>query len=331
MKLHSIYAFAGIGAGVIFTSPIAYGQPTKAELANYPSRPIRIIIPYAPGGASDNIGRIVIPRLAESLKQNIVIDNRAGGAGSIGRDLGSKAVPDGYTLLTTDAPHVINPHLIRKLPYDALRDFTPIATTATSTMIMVVNPNVPVKTVGELVQLAKAQPGKLNFGSGGNGAITHLSGELFKIAAGINIVHVPYKSISFAVTDVIANQIPIAFPGTATVTGHIKAGRLRLLAVAGNKRVPYFPDAPTFAESGVPGMVAQNWFGIMGPPKLPAAIVARIEQETIKTIRSPDINERLVLAGIEPMPGTASEFATLLETEYLRWGKVVKAAGLKPE
>lgn len=316
---------------LLAASPTAYGQAAKADASSYPTRPIRIIIPYAPGGASDNIGRIVIPRLAEALRQNIVIDNRAGGAGSIGRDLGAKAAPDGYTLLTTDAPHVINPHLLRKLPYDALRDFTPIATTATSTMVMVVNPNVPAKTVTDIVALAKAQPGKLNFGSGGNGSITHLSGELFKISAGVNIVHVPYKSISFAVTDTIANQIPIAFPGTATVTGHVKAGRLRLLAVAGSKRVPNFPDTPTFAESGVPGMVAQNWFGIMGPPKLPAAIVQRIEQETLRAIRSPDINERLVLAGIEPFPGTAEEFATLLETEYVRWGKVVKAAGLKPE
>jgi tripartite-type tricarboxylate transporter receptor subunit TctC len=326
-----ICTLAGLTGGLLLASPLAFAQAARTDTSNFPTRPIRIIIPYAPGGASDNIGRIVIPRLAEALKQNIVIDNRAGGAGSIGRDLGAKAVPDGYTLLTTDAPHVINPHLLRKLPYDPLRDFTPIATTATSTMVMVVNPNVPAKTVGELIALAKSQPGKLNFGSGGNGAITHLSGELFKLAANVNIVHVPYKSISFAVTDVIANQIPIAFPGTATVTGHVRAGRLRLLAVAGNKRVPSFPDTPTFTESGVPGMVAQNWFGIMGPAKLPAAIVQRIEQETIKAIRSADINERLVLAGIEPMPGTAGEFATLLATEYVRWGKVVKAAGLKPE
>lgn len=318
-------------AALVAAASLAHGQATRTDPPTYPTRPIRIIIPYAPGGASDNIGRIVIPRLAEALKQNIVIDNRAGGAGSIGRDLGAKAVPDGYTLLTTDAPHVINPHLLRKLPYDPLRDFTPIATTATSTMLMVVHPNVPAKTVSELVNLAKAHPGKLNFGSGGTGAITHLSGELFKLAAGVDIVHVPYKSISFAVTDVIANQMPIAFPGTATVTGHVRAGRLRLLAVAGNRRVPNFPETPTFAESGVPGMVAQNWFGIMGPPKLPAAIAQRIEQETIKAIRSPDINERLVLAGIEPMPGTSAEFATLLETEYARWGKVVKASGLKPE
>lgn len=311
--------------------PCAYAQGTKSDGQGYPNRPIRLIIPYAPGGASDNIARIVVPRIAEALKQNIVIDNRAGGAGSIGRDLGSKAVPDGYTLLTTDAPHVINPHLIRKLPYDALRDFTPIATTATSTMLMVVNPNVAAKTVAELVNLARAQPGKLNFGSGGTGSITHLTGELFKISAKVDIVHVPYKSISFAVADTIANQIPIAFPGTATVTGHIRAGRLRLLAVAGNKRVPPFPDTPTFTESGVPGMVAQNWFGIMGPPKLPSAIAQRIEQETLKAIRSPDISERLVNAGIEPFPGTSEDFSKLLQTEFARWGRVVKEAGLKPD
>lgn len=306
-------------------------SPPQSDASSYPNRPIRLIIPYSPGGASDNIARIVIPRVVEALKQTIVIDNRAGGGGTLGRDLGSKAVPDGYTLLTTDAPHVINPHLMRKLPYDALRDFTPITTTANSTMVMVVNPNVPAKTVGELVTLARAQPGKFNFGSGGSGTITHLSGELFNIAAKVNIVHVPYKSIAPAVTDVIGNQIPIAFPGTATVTGHVRAGRLRLLAVAGNARVPVFPDTQTFAEAGVPGMVAQNWFGIMGPPKLPRAIVERIQHETHKVIRSPDIHERLVGAGIEPFLNSAEEFATLLQTEYVRWGSVVKAAGLKPE
>lgn len=323
-----------LGASMIalfVLGPPAHAQGAKPEPHGYPNRPIRLIIPYAPGGASDNIARIVVPRLAEALGQNIVIDNRAGGAGSIGRDLGSKAVPDGYTLLTTDAPHVINPHLMRKLPYDALRDFTPLATTATSTMVMVVNPNVAAKTVGELITLARAQPGKLNFGSGGSGAITHLTGELFKISANVDIVHVPYKSISFAVGDTIANQIPIAFPGTATVTGHVRAGRLRLLAVAGNKRVANFPDTPTFTESGVPGMVSQNWFGIMGPPRLPVAIAQRIEQETLKVLRAPDTHERLVKAGIEPFPGTAEEFSRLLHAEFARWGKVVKSAGLQPD
>lgn len=330
MNQHSCTLVGGL-ISLLAVAPGAYAQGTQADSQSYPTRPIRLIIPYAPGGASDNIARIVVPRIAEALKQNIVIDNRAGGAGSIGRDLGSKAVPDGYTLLTTDAPHVINPHLLRKLPYDALRDFTPIATTATSTMVMVVHPNVAAKTVAELVSLARAQPGKLNFGSGGSGSITHLTGELFKISAKIDIVHVPYKSISFAVADTIANQIPIAFPGTATVTGHVRAGRLRLLAVAGTKRVPPFPDTPTFTEAGVPGMVAQNWFGIMGPPKLPAAIAQRVEHETIRAIRSSDIHERLVNAGIEPLAGTAEEFKQLLQAEYVRWGKVVKAAGLKPE
>jgi len=320
----SLIAWIAIGTG-------ACAQGAKSDTPAYPTRPIRLIIPYAPGGASDNIARIVVPRIAEALRQNIVIDNRAGGAGSIGRDLGAKAVADGYTLLTTDAPHVINPHLMRKLPYDALRDFTPIATTATSTMVMVIHPNVAARTVAELVNLARAQPGKLNFGSGGSGSITHLTGELFKISAKIEIVHVPYKSISFAVADTIANQIPIAFPGTATVTGHVRAGRLRLLAVAGSKRVPPFPDTPTFTEAGISGMVAQNWFGIMGPPRLPAAIAQRLEQETIKAIRSPDIHERLVNAGIEPLPGSAEEFSKLLQTEYARWGRVVKEAGLRPE
>jgi tripartite-type tricarboxylate transporter receptor subunit TctC len=203
--------------------------------------------------------------------------------------------------------------------------------TATAPMIMIVNPSFPAKTVGELIAIAKAQPGKLNFGSGGNGAITHLTGELFRIAANIDIVHVPYKSIAPAVTDLIGNQIPIAFPGFATVGGHIRAGRVRVLAVAATKRAAAFPDIPTFEESGVPGMVASNWFGILGPSKLPRPIVERLNAEIHKVLRLPDVLERLNASSIETLPTTPEEFQKTIETEYARWGKVVKAAGLKPE
>jgi len=318
---------AGALIALLPTSLLAQGG---GKNDSYPVRPIRLLIPYSPGGASDNIARIVMPKLGESLKQSIVIDNRPGGAGSLGRDLVAKGVPDGYTLLSTDAPHSINPYFM-KLPYDALKDFTPISMTATAPMIMIVNPTLPVKTVGDLVALAKAQPGKLNFGSGGNGAITHLTGELFKVAANINIVHVPYKSIAPAVTDLMGNQIPIAFPGFATVGGHIRAGRVRLLAVAATKRAAAFPDAPTFEESGVPGVIASNWFGIMGPPKLPRAIVDKLNAEIHKALRHPEVVERLTVSSIEPLPTTPQEFQKHIEAEYARWGKVIKAAGIKPE
>lgn len=309
-----------------------HAQPKSPRDADaYPQRPIRLVIPYSPGGASDNIARLVMPRLGEALGQTVVIDNRPGAAGTIGRDLVAKAVADGYTLLSTDAPHTINPHLMRKLPFDTLRDFTAITTTATSPMIMVVLSTFPAKTAKELIAMAKAQPGKLNFGSGGNGAITQMAGELFKIAAGVNIVHVPYKSIAPAITDLLGGQIQIAFPSPATVSGQIQAGRLRLLAVAAARRSPAFPDAPTFEEAGVPGVIAANWFGIMGPAKLPQPIVQRLNSEIHKVVRTREVQERLAAAGIEPILNSPAEFQSMIETETVRWAKVVKAAGLIPE
>lgn len=321
-----VIALAVLAAASAF-APQSSAQPSDA----YPTRPIRFIIPYAPGGASDNIARVFIPRVSEALGQPIVIENRPGAAGTIGRDLVAKAVPDGYTLLSTDAPHTINPHLIRNLPFDSLRDFSMITTTATSPMVMIVHANSPSKSVQELLTLAKSQPGKLNFGSGGNGSITHLTGELLKLAAGINIVHVPYKSIAPAVTDLLGGQIQIAFPSPATVSGHIQAGRVRLLAVAAVKRLPAYPDAPTFEEAGVPGMVAANWFGIMGPAKLPPRIVQRINAEVHKAVRTREVEERFAASSIEPLLNTPQEFQSMLESETARWGKVVKAAGIQAE
>jgi len=320
-------AFLILPATALLLAPVAHAQPSGA----WPVRPVRLIIPYSPGGASDNIARLVMPRVSDALGQTIVIDNRPGAAGTIGRDLVAKAAPDGYTLLSTDAPHTINPHFMLKLPYDALRDFTPITTTATSPMVMVVLATFPAKTVKELVALARAQPGKLNFGSGGTGAITHMTGELLKVAAGIHIVHVPYKSIAPAITDLLGGQIQIAFPSPATVSGQVQSGRLRLLAVAATKRSSAYPDAPTFEEAGVPGMVAANWFGIMGPAKLPQPIVQRLNSEIHKAVNQREVQERLVAAGIEPILNTPREFQAMLETETVRWGKVVKAAGIKPE
>ncbi|MEQ1774896.1 MAG: tripartite tricarboxylate transporter substrate binding protein [Burkholderiales bacterium] len=318
------------GAALYAQGTLAQQNPARPADA-YPLRPIRLIIPYSPGGASDNIARLVMPRIGEALGQTMVIDNRAGAGGTIGRDLAAKAAPDGYTLLATDAPHTMNPLFIRNLPYDALRDFTPVTTTATSPMVMVVLANFPAKTVKDLVALAKAQPGKLNFGSGGTGVITHMTGELFKIAAGINIVHVPYKSIAPAITDLLGGQIQIAFPSPATVSGQVQSGRLRLLAVASTKRSPAYPDAPTFEEAGVPGMVAANWFGVMGPAKLPQPIVQRLNGEIHKAVRIREVQERLIAAGIEPMLNTPREFQAMLEAETARWSSVVKTAGIKPE
>jgi tripartite-type tricarboxylate transporter receptor subunit TctC len=309
----------------------ADGFAQSGGAVDYPSRPVRLIIPYSPGGASDNISRQVMPKLSDQLKQTIVIDNRPGGAGNIGRELGAKAVPDGYTLYLADAPHVITPHVVPKLPFDPLKDFTPISIMATAPLIIIVNPSFPAKTVGELVALAKAHPGKYNYGSGGTGATTHLTGEMFRLAAGINIVHVPYKSIAPAVTDLIGNQIPIAFPGFATVGGHLRAGRVRALAVAAHKRAAAFPDIPTFEEAGVPGVISQNWFGIMGPRGLPRPIAEKLHVELVRAVRHPDVQKWLANSSIESVANTPDEFSRHLEAEFQRWGRVVKAAGVKVE
>lgn len=323
-------SIAALAAAALLAPSIAVGQRNDGN-APYPVRPIRLIIPYSPGGASDNIARLVMPRLGESLGQTIVIDNRPGASGNLGRDLGAKALPDGYTLLSTDSPHAINVHLQKHIPYDPLRDFAPITTTATATMVVAVNTNFPAKTAGDLINLAKAQPGKFNFGSGGVGSITHVAGELFKISAGVNIVHVPYKSIALAITDVLGGQMDIAFTSPATISGHVRGGRLRMLAAAANTRLQAYPEAPTFAEAGVPGMVAANWFGIMGPAKLPQPIIQKLNAEIHKAVRHREVQERFAVAGIETLLGTPREFQLFLESETARWGKVIKAAGLKPE
>lgn len=316
-------------AALSIVPAVAFAQ--AGSPADYPNRPVRLIIPYSPGGASDNISRQVMPKVSDQLKQTIVIDNRPGGAGNIGRELAAKAASDGYTLYLADAPHTITPHVIGKLPFDPLKDFTPISIMATAPLTIIVNPTFPAKTVGELVALAKAHPGKYNYGSGGTGATTHLTGEMFRLASGINIVHVPYKSIAPAVTDLLGNQIPIAFPGFATVGGHIRAGRVRVLAVAAHKRASGFPDIPTFEEAGVPGVISQNWFGIMGPRSLPRPIVDRLHAELVKAVRHPDVQKWLANSSIETVANSPEEFAWHLGAEYQRWGKVVKVAGVKAE
>ena len=317
--------------------PLLAGFAVCAQLASpagaqdYPTKPIRLIIPYSPGGASDNIARLVMPRVSEALGQPIVLENRPGASGAIGRDLVAKAAPDGYTLLSTDAPHAISPHMVRSLPFDSLRDFSMITTTVTSPMGMVVHANFPARTVEEFLKLAKAQPGKLNFGSGGTGAITQMTGELLKLITGINIVHVPYKSFGYAMTDLLGEQVEVVFTSPATASSHVKAGKVRMLAVAATKRLAAFPDLPTFEEAGVPGLVVANWFGIMGPAKLPPRIVQRMNTEIHKAVRSRDIAERFAAINMEPMLITPQEFQSMLEAEMDRWGKVIKAAGIQPE
>jgi tripartite-type tricarboxylate transporter receptor subunit TctC len=302
-----------------------------ADRTTYPARPVRMVVPYTPGGSSDAIARILGQKLGETLGQQFVIDNRPGAAGSLGREVVAKANADGYTLLLGDSPHTINVHVLRHVPYDPIRDFTPISLLATAPQVFVVYPGFPAKTLKEFISAAASQPGKLNYGSGGSGAITHLTGELFKIAARVDIVHVPYKSIAVAMTDVIGGQVQAAFPTMPGAVPHVKSGRLRALALSTAKRSAILPDVPTFEESGVHGMIVNNWFGVFAPAGLPKPLVARLHGAVMDAVTAPDVRAKLTALSMETVASTPLEFDAHLKAELARWGKVVKAAGIKPE
>ena len=294
-------------------------------------RPVRVVVPYTPGGSSDAIARILGQKLGETLGQQFVIDNRPGAAGSLGREVVAKATPDGYTLLLGDSPHTINVHVLRHVPYDPIRDFTPITLLANAAQVFVVHPGFAAKTVKEFVAAAHAQPGRINYGSGGSGAITHLTGELFKLATRADIVHVPYKSIAVAMTDVIGGQVQAAFPTIPGAVPHVKAGRLRALALTTAKRSTIVPDVPTFEESGVQGMVVNNWFGVFGPAGLPKELVTKLHKSVIDAVNTPDVRSRLNALSLDIIASTPQAFDAHLRAELVKWGKVVKAAGIRPE
>jgi tripartite-type tricarboxylate transporter receptor subunit TctC len=319
-------------AALIAPALSAYAQTKKLDgPSKYPVRPVRVIVPYSPGGSSDAVARVVSAKMPEVLGQPFVIDNRPGAAGSLGRELVAKAAPDGYTLLIGDSPHTINVHVLKHVPYDPIRDFTPITLLATAPQVFVVHPAVPAKTLKEFIALAASQPGKLNYGSGGSGSITHLTGELFKLAAKIDLVHVPYKSIANAVTDVIGNQIPAAFPTIPGATPHVKAGRLRGLGITSTRRSTMLAEVPTFEEGGVSGMIVTNWFGVFGPARLPQDVLAKLHKSVVEVVQAPDGKAKFSALSLEVAASSPKEFETHLKAELEKWGRVVKAAGIRPE
>ena len=322
--------FTGVALACSF-SLIAAPTPANSADTNYPTRPIRVVVPYSPGGSSDTVARIVGQKLGETLGQQFVIDNRPGAAGSLGRDLVAKAAPDSYTLLIGDSPHTINVHVLRHVPYDPIKDFTPITLLATAPQVLVINPGFPAQTLAEFIAAAGAQPGKLNYGSGGTGSITHLTGELFKLATHVNIVHVPYKSIAIAQTDVIGGQVQAAFPTTPGAAPHVRGGRLRALGVSSLKRASALPEVPTFEESGVTGMIVTNWFGVFAPARLPPELLANLHRAVIDAMQAPDVRAKFANVALEITTTSPREFEVHLKSELARWGKVVKAAGIKPE
>ncbi len=301
-----------------------------AQAPAYPTKPIRIVVPFPPGGATDLLARDVAQKLTDAWGQSVIVDNRPGAGGNIGSELVAKAAPDGYTLeMGTVGTHAINASLYAKMPYDHVKDFVPIILVAGVPNVLVVNPSVPVNSVAELIAYAKANPGKLNFASSGAGTSIHLSGELFKVMAGVDVTHVPYKGSAPALQDLLGGQVQFMFDNLPPSLPHIKAGKLRALAVTSTTRAPALPDLPTMAESGLPGFEASSWFGLLAPAGTPPAIVAKINAEVAKWLATPEAREKLAKQGANAAGGTSEDFAKHIAAETAKWAKVVKASGAK--
>jgi tripartite-type tricarboxylate transporter receptor subunit TctC len=303
-------------------------SPAAAE--DYPSRPIRLIIPFPPGGSNDIVGRIIAQQLGQKLGQTMFVDNRAGAGGVVGTDVAAKAPPDGYTLLVISIAHAVDP-FIYKETFDPIKDFVPVASLATGTNVLTVNPTVPVHSVKELIDLAKAKPGFLNYASAGLGSFQNLSGELFGAMANVDIVHVPYKGGGPSMLAVIAGEAQVMFSSIVQTVPNIEGGRLRALATGGAKRSPILPNLPTIAEAGVPGYVASDWWGILAPAGTPAPIVDKLHRAIDEVLRSEDTKKNLDLQGATPMPMSSAQFGAYIKDEMAKWGPVVQKAGIKAE
>lgn len=297
----------------------------------YPNRAIRVIVPSSAGGGIDITTRLLAPGMAERLGQQVVIDNRPGAGTIIGHELAAKAAPDGYTLLMGVSTLAILPAMHRKLPYDALRDFAPVTQTVSAPNILVVHPSLPVKTTKELIALARKRPGELNFGSAGLGTNPHLTMELFLSMAGVKMVHVAYKGSAPAIIDLLAGHVVTMTATMLTGLPHVKTGRLRALGITGAKRSAVAPEIPTVAESGVPGYDAVQWYGLLAPAQTPKDIIARLHSTTVAVLQSPAVRQKFAADGAEPVGNTPEEFRRVLQSETMKWAKVVKAAGLLPQ
>ncbi len=302
-----------------------------AQGTAYPNRPLRFIVPYAAGGNGDIVSRIIAQKLITQIGQQIVIDNRGGAGGNIGAELAARAAPDGYSIMLGTNTHVINMSLFAKLGYDIQRDFAPISLATSAPMVLILHPSLPAKTVKEFIALAKANPTKLNFGTGGSGSSAHVITELFKSMAGVQLTHVAYKGVAQATTDLIAGQIQVQFNSTSTALAHMQAGRVRALAVSTAARSSAAPGLPTIAESGLPGFDASIWQGVFAPAKTPADIVARLNREIVAVLGAADVKEQLRVQGLDTLPSTPEQFGTYVREEITKWAKVIKVSGAKAE
>jgi len=322
MSLHVLKACA--------LAALAISAAAHAQV--YPAKPIRMIVAYPPGGGTDIVGRMLAQKLGESLGQSVVVENRGGASGNIGTELAARAAPDGYTILMGNvAPNAINVSLFKDLPFDPVADFAPVSLVASTPNILVVHPSMPARTVKEVIALAKAKPGTLNFASAGVGSSSHLAGELFRILAGADIVHVPYKGAGPAMVDVLSGQVQLYFATMPAAMPHVKPGKLAPVAVTSARRSQALPDLPTIAESGVPGYEASTWYGVLAPAHTPSAVVARLHGDIVKILADAALHARLADQGFDPIGSSPEEFGAYIKSEIPKWGKVIRDAGIRPE
>jgi tripartite-type tricarboxylate transporter receptor subunit TctC len=316
----------------VLPAVLAFLLTAAAAAQTYPGKPVRLIVPFAPGGGTDILGRMLCQRLAESMGQPFIVENRAGAGGVIGAELAARAPADGYTLvLGSPGPLTINPNLQPRMSYDSLRDFAPVTLATVSAFTLVVHPSLPARSVKELVALAKAKPGQLNYGSGGNGSVAHFSVEQFKSLAGINVVHVPYKGSSPSLTDLVAGHLQLTMENMPVTLPHVRSNRLRMLAVGTKTRSGFVPEMPTMVEAGVAGYESSTAFGVLAPAKTSPAIIGQLNTELVKALRNPDVKDKLTGLGMEAVGGTPEQYAAHIREELAKYARIVKAAGIKAD
>ena len=304
---------------------------TLAAAQDYPNRPIRLVVPQPPGGPTDIVSRILAQKMSERMGQPINVDNRAGAGSNIGTEIVAKAPRDGHTLVVATVQHIVNPFLFAALPFDPVRDFVPVTLISKAHIVLITHPESPAHTLRELIAAAKARPGQINWGSAGNGSTSHLAVELFKVNAGADVVHVPYKGTQPALTDLVGGRIPVMFDGVITSLPHIRAGRVRPLAVASLTRSQLLPEVPTMSEAGLPGFEAVGLAALMAPAGTPPEVIARLHREVVAVLQTPEVRERLIAMGLEVVGNSPAEFAEYLRSESVKWGKIIRDAKIRAE
>jgi tripartite-type tricarboxylate transporter receptor subunit TctC len=315
----------------VFYCVVLFAVPPGVQAQAYPAKPIRMIVGFAPGGGTDVTARVIVQPLSEGLGQRVVIDNRPGANGVIGTDVTAKSPPDGYTILMVNSGHTVNPGMYGKLPYDSIKDFAPVSLVANIANLLVIHPSLPVKTFPEFVRLARQRPGSINYGSGGHGASSHLAVELLKRAAKIDLIHVPYKSGGLSATALLAGEVAVSFNTIPSALSYVKAGRLRAIGISSVKRSLAVPDVPPIAEMGYPGFEASGLAGLLTPAGTPAEIVDRLHAETAKLLKRPDVLDRFVVLGLDPVGNTPTEFAQFIKTDTDKWTKLVRDLNIKAQ